>query len=1285
MSDSLTPSMVLSKLREAFANEKTIPLDDKVLRSLCVNSSCEKLRREVKPNDFDLIIKMLHHDNCYVANLGQALLRPFIETYGKGKGLLPSLLSLWGSTQNHNLKAGLLFDIFLYKDIEDDTAFAEKAFSYLEENKCLIAEMLEEWFEGKENLAVNIDSHLGRNNDMPLKTALWLFSMVSFAYDTPDKVKEILGRYSEHTAPVIQRVRKFVSYKIEERFKRDVHIEEMNQKWLKSLEDLKDSLNNGARSTFLNYQRVSDIQVMKNPRVFINIRNRHLSYPKSDDHKNEIPSLQWRYAGLRNEDFVSGDEALKDTLRTCLSVELFGGMFMSSSFKIEEHIKVIKLEEYFGITDDIIEFDKAADKNEILTRFLSDFVSAVRTEFGDRHPRNDTEEKYLRQILNYKLNKYFAEIGGNNRERWAKIIKLIERRYLFTEHEVKNAVVIMHGLTFGVYYPIDIFIVLCPEEQQNAKLIEDINTAIEKYKDRNLSLDDSKAISIWDLPPARTKFERKARMALILLERTFSHLVFQLFAKIYSLYFSYFISKGKNQVITHGLSAILAAPISEGSIQSKRESREDEILIDLDEDKVLSIPYPVYMESSIKSGSKYVISQQDSYTYKEISRYKVKTLLTKLEEYYNDILNEQKKLRMKDAVVAIMGRNISHNIGSHVLAGVTELYDNMCSLTDDDFARNIAPAITKEHFRKAKNLYKYLQQRNDLIAQLSTSVPTWTLDMNLGEIIKEFEDQKYLLDFIAHFRELADGKKIDSSNIEIEHKGLDSLEIAIPTGNIGTHAFYSILENIIRNAARHGVRDGQEKLSLSIVADNSNDRFYKIIITDNCGNGRAYGELNQKLKASILDEGGRLRTEDWGMKEKKISASYLRLISPEAIDETFESCKANNASSENPFIIMAKNDTSGNLGYELFLLKAKKALVISTSQPENISEFKEMGIDYITPIDFERIDKRKIIHKFLVIDNASLNEPNEWLGKHVLEVINTLPYKICVKGAIPDMSLFENIIVTDNLRDDTPLNLYNDLVEKWTSHFWTDFKIAERGAGSTTLRDKLTGAGCEAIPEKGELSEVNNTILFDHDKINGADRLYSRVRYHFPFDMGHPLWKEVIKKIIEYPYLKSELIEMGATRIAIVDSRIWETRSKVFNCSKYSSIEHKSFISWWKKKGVDILDVDFAIKDFNGFVRSFIEKSQSEKYHFLVFHQGEIDEIRKRDGSKFEGLWNTLKSAVICTVIDTGRGVPAQARKDNLRWIPYSILQEYLIHKATDYMAKKKLIESLTSTKAEAS
>ncbi len=228
---------------------------------------------------------------------------------------------------------------------------------------------------------------------------------------------------------------------------------------------------------------------------------------------------------------------------------------------------------------------------------------------------------------------------------------------------------------------------------------------------------------------------------------------------------------------------------------------------------------------------------------------------------------------ISSAVGSIMSRNVSHNIGSHVLAASNH---NLDTLPDDRF------------------LYQYIQLRMDYVAQACTDFfPSWTQStMFIGELIRNFLSQKRLLEHIAiseglhcyHFydnslsSEKNDSQKntikilisklsnnrIDSNineKIKILHNDKYLFQIippiyynkknkkhsnnnydfslAIAGGVLGQHAFYTILENIIRNAAKHEwahYNNSKTKFdNLEILVDFDDDDYDKVnfIISDN--------------------------------------------------------------------------------------------------------------------------------------------------------------------------------------------------------------------------------------------------------------------------------------------------------------------------------------------------------------------------------------------------------------------------------------------------------------------
>ena len=181
------------------------------------------------------------------------------------------------------------------------------------------------------------------------------------------------------------------------------------------------------------------------------------------------------------------------------------------------------------------------------------------------------------------------------------------------------------------------------------------------------------------------------------------------------------------------------------------------------------------------------------------------------------------------AIGSIMSRNGSHNIGSHVLAALSH---NVGTMPDD------------------RVLYQYIQQRMDYMASATTDFQDWSVPTSfVGELMKHFYSQYHLLEHIAGSEglhayryqgkpiSLVDGKGLDTHCIKVNVRRIekkytngyrhcvvgelecwlhdffnsttdrenleDDVSVAMPGGILGQHAFYNIVENVIRNAAKH--------------------------------------------------------------------------------------------------------------------------------------------------------------------------------------------------------------------------------------------------------------------------------------------------------------------------------------------------------------------------------------------------------------------------------------------------------------------------------------------------
>ena len=276
--------------------------------------------------------------------------------------------------------------------------------------------------------------------------------------------------------------------------------------------------------------------------------------------------------------------------------------------------------------------------------------------------------------------------------------------------------------------------------------------------------------------------------------------------------------------------------------------------------------------------------------------------------------NKLKIANTKSAIGSIMSRNGSHNIGSHVLAALSH---NIGTMPDD------------------RVLYQYIQHRMDYIATATTEFPTWRQPvLFVSSVMKQFMMQKHLLNFISrseglsayqfqnsaftnttqpntirlHIRRIHDGvqnwegrgnySQSEYDNFIVygndnECSLVNDVYVAIPGGIVGQHAFYTILENILRNAAKHEwatTHNKKDHLDFYVdFRDNPvsgkvefqiwNDRASKDDSKGKGDNNEDITKIVEKLEAqmtcSFIDPEGQLRKENWGLAEMRISAGFL--------------------------------------------------------------------------------------------------------------------------------------------------------------------------------------------------------------------------------------------------------------------------------------------------------------------------------------------------------------------------------------------------------------------------
>lgn len=294
-----------------------------------------------------------------------------------------------------------------------------------------------------------------------------------------------------------------------------------------------------------------------------------------------------------------------------------------------------------------------------------------------------------------------------------------------------------------------------------------------------------------------------------------------------------------------------------------------------------------------------------------------------------------RRAALRSAVSAIMGRNMSHNIGSHVMARYSS-----------EIREDLDPAKKRDPDHRSDFLI-YLQRRTDFLAEIATSDDAfWSQALNLETQLQKlnFDTQEKMYTYSEKAKSiilsLITGKQNLNATVEWDKDNLKDCWFSCPGGEVGIHAMYVILENIIRNSARHGSGDDKQvEIKVRIVdgeaVTGDENAFIKMEIIDPRTKLSDCGKLNEKDTESLpdrinkiiaspyLDNSGKPHPGNWGVREIQICANYLRKHSLSDLEAPGET--------DYPVIKADKHELQSNghcLKYTIYLERPRRAFVL---------------------------------------------------------------------------------------------------------------------------------------------------------------------------------------------------------------------------------------------------------------------------------------------------------------------------------------------------------------------
>lgn len=628
-----------------------------------------------------------------------------------------------------------------------------------------------------------------------------------------------------------------------------------------------------------------------------------------------------------------------------------------------------------------------------------------------------------------------------------------------------------------------------------------------------------------------------------------------------------------------------------------------------------------------------------------------------------------RQIATRGAIALVMARNMSHNIGSHVLGNLIShnVYDKVsdsavlqCNIYQPYFGDksvNKTTGVNKnpQNFQLAY-FNQYLKNRMDYLSEVAFGIPNMlATKYMLNDVLKELDRVRILLNYISGIPEFKytlclkyNGTPLTDTN---------DIAVAFPSDVLGNQAFYNIIENIIRNTAKHAYNGKQEANIFTIEFSDVKDSFeYYCVEIDNGVEEKDIEKLvdsqNALIAESIIDENDKnydLRGHGLGILEMKASAAFLRQINIAKVDEVYD--KRSN------YPLLKAINKSHSLGYQFFLQKPKEFLLVGNWREiadSKKKEFDSLGIQFISLKKFYNSLKKgtSYAHQFILYKD---NETKRIIKNCFVKYDTLLPLRrlgLPINGVEAVIKILNNNEVKDivnNLKEFSWNQYFQDILfaelKNCNNHNFliriaADFEIQENGYSSNqviflhhsdrnthgdTWTDAQKHKDCEAWIEN--LSSKTSTKLPEFNK------------YSDGVDIGDYCDSIRLRNMKENR-IRYSIFEAYHNRVIALDERI----------QKFS---RESFEGSDKKESGGLIPCSELFKSTNVLIperpldsKSFTEEFKTEfesyvdenlKGAFLLVHYGILERLYKNETVITDKLNEWAKKAKR-VVVTSGRG-----------------------------------------------
>jgi hypothetical protein len=589
------------------------------------------------------------------------------------------------------------------------------------------------------------------------------------------------------------------------------------------------------------------------------------------------------------------------------------------------------------------------------------------------------------------------------------------------------------------------------------------------------------------------------------------------------------------------------------------------------------------------------------------------------------------------AAVALLGRNLSHNIGSHALFWLTQ---DMRQAQDTD----------------RYMFYAYLRDRMELLGGIATFMPLAFTTWRLSEIVEKFCGNPLFVDRLCR------SEGIRSIRVECSSE----VVVSIPGGPAGIHLLYSLLENTIRDSAKYArdsaacPEEGElDHLTIRLLADYCSDRFVRLAIIDDGKNFEEASKPIQKALNSlrIVDESGSLLPGAWGVKERFACAVMLRGWRLEQIpltqvmrNRTSEDVSFGDYAPPGEPNFLRIYNADGCLGWELFLLCPEPpVLVVGVASSENKAFSKCIAIRTMEWLRSNIENPAALRHRFLILYDQNA-EDSAWLSS----VSAKLPERrFLIRNQVQLNTNLTGYAILNNGRIDLGSVSEQVLLGKWVDHLlarrklakpvivleggWEDLELEGEVLGNPQVYALRPHTLSHWQQQQSEQRIASAPIILVRSHTHKLEKL-SPLHYE-PHERGDRLRAEVesLRKEDKDSLIlfSLRLMEAALIRVIIIDERIDRTVDEEHDPDR-KGVPLRTLLRW---RGIDVQGREYGTPGYDKDISTLRGWIAGNKYDVLIVHLGIIEKIASKGSLATEEILTELQAEVGYVIIHSGRPV----------------------------------------------